>query len=82
MEEPDAPAAVGATVIRLADQIGLTPAGLRENRWEIEEAPASRAAAEASEAAAAVQAARIPSPPAVSVAPRERLRVVRDGVGG
>lgn len=34
-EAPDAPAAVVAAVIRFADQIGLTPAGLKENGWKI-----------------------------------------------
>ena len=35
MEAPDAAASVGAVVHRLADTIGLTPAGLRENGWQI-----------------------------------------------
>jgi len=35
MEEPEAPAAVAAAATRLADQIGLTPAGLKENGWAI-----------------------------------------------
>ncbi|MGW0043463.1 hypothetical protein [Rhodococcus sp. NPDC003348] len=35
MEAPDAPAATAAAAVRLADQIGLTPAGLRENGWVI-----------------------------------------------
>lgn len=34
-EDPEAPAAVVAAVIRFADQIGLTPAGLKENGWAI-----------------------------------------------
>lgn len=36
-EDPDAPAAVVAAKIRMADQIGLTPAGLKENGWAIAE---------------------------------------------
>lgn len=35
MEEPDAGAALGNVVVRLADQIGMTPAGLKENGWRI-----------------------------------------------
>lgn len=35
MEAPDAPSSIGPVVIRLADQIGLTPAGLKENGWKI-----------------------------------------------
>lgn len=35
MEEPDASAALANVVIRYADQIGMTPAGLRENGWKI-----------------------------------------------
>jgi hypothetical protein len=35
MEAADAPASLGAVVMRLADQIGMTPAGLRENGWQV-----------------------------------------------
>jgi hypothetical protein len=35
MEAGDCPSSVASQVIRLADQIGLTPAGLRENGWTI-----------------------------------------------
>ena len=34
-EEPDSPASLVAGLIRFKDQIGLTPAGLRENGWAI-----------------------------------------------
>lgn len=34
-EEPDAPAAALTQSLRLADQIGLSPAGLSENGWKI-----------------------------------------------
>jgi len=34
-EDPDAPAAVLGGVMRLSDQIGLSPAGLRENGWRL-----------------------------------------------
>ena len=34
-EDADVPAAVMGQVHRLADQIGLTPAGLKENGWKI-----------------------------------------------
>ena len=35
MEADDASAALGNVVVRFADQIGLTPAGLKENGWKI-----------------------------------------------
>jgi hypothetical protein len=35
MEDPEASAALGNVVVRFADQIGMTPAGLRENGWQI-----------------------------------------------
>ncbi|MGC5019026.1 hypothetical protein [Micromonospora sp. DT47] len=35
MEDPEAGAALGNVVVRLADQIGMTPAGLKENGWKI-----------------------------------------------
>lgn len=41
MEAEDASAALGNVVVRFADQIGLTPAGLKENGWKIAEAPKS-----------------------------------------
>ena len=37
MEAEDASASLGNVVIRYADQIGLTPAGLKENGWKIAE---------------------------------------------
>lgn len=37
LEAEDASAALGAVVVRLADQVGLTPAGLIENQWRIAE---------------------------------------------
>lgn len=70
MHDPDAPAAIGATVIRLADQIGLTPAGLRDNRWEIQEVPGSRAVAESEASTKKVPQA----PPPVPL--RDRLKLV------
>lgn len=35
MENPGASASLGNVVVRLADQIGMTPAGLKENGWQI-----------------------------------------------
>ncbi|WP_256978303.1 hypothetical protein [Rhodococcus sp. 14-2470-1a] len=35
MEDPEAPAATAAAAQRLADSIGMTPAGLKENGWLI-----------------------------------------------
>jgi hypothetical protein len=37
MEAEDASAALGNVVVRFADQIGMTPAGLKENGWKIAE---------------------------------------------
>lgn len=34
-EEPDAPASLIAQLHRFADQIGMTPAGLKENGWRV-----------------------------------------------
>jgi hypothetical protein len=45
-EADEAPASVVAAVIRFADQIGLTPAGLKENGWAI---AANQVAAKAAE---------------------------------
>jgi hypothetical protein len=45
MEATDAPAALGGVVVRLADQIGLTPAGLKENGWKIAPAEETKPAA-------------------------------------
>jgi hypothetical protein len=45
MEANDAPAALGGVVVRLADQIGLTPAGLKENGWKIAPAEETKPAA-------------------------------------
>ncbi|MCU1488278.1 MAG: hypothetical protein JWN67_5024 [Actinomycetia bacterium] len=79
-EEPDAPAAIITASIRLADQIGLTPAGLLANGWEIEEAPGTRAAVES--VGPEPGASRPPAPLPAGVDPRDRLTVVRDGAGG
>lgn len=35
MEDAEASAALGNVVVRFADQIGMTPAGLKENGWAI-----------------------------------------------
>lgn len=42
MEAADCPAALGNVVMRLADQVGMTPAGLREQGWRIGEAESPR----------------------------------------
>ena len=68
-EAEDASAAVIAAKIRLADQIGLTPAGLKENGWRI----ASDEVAERSREAEPVED---------EDDPRNRLAVVPDGTGG
>lgn len=66
MEADDASASLGNVVVRLADQIGLTPAGLKENGWKI--APT----ADETPAAGGRQSARRSSS-------RDRLRVVAGG---
>ena len=67
-EVEDAPAALLAQLHRFADQIGMTPAGLRENGWAIaaDEVGAKRAEADASAAP-------------VGAAPARRLRAVDGG---
>ena len=50
MEHEEASAALGNVVVRLADQIGMTPAGLKENGWKI--APDELAAKRAEKSAA------------------------------
>lgn len=62
MEADDASAALGNVVVRFADQIGMTPAGLRENGWKVE--------------TQADQAAKAPIAPRKSS--RDRLTVVPD----
>lgn len=46
MEDPEASAALGNVVQRLADQVGMTPAGLKENGWSISTAETPVAAHE------------------------------------
>ncbi|MDY6054356.1 hypothetical protein [Micrococcus sp.] len=64
-ESPDAPASVLAQVHRLGDQIGMTPAGLRENGWSIARDEVAQRREVKAEAVAAE-------------APRRRLRAVGD----
>lgn len=73
MEDADATAAVATAARQLADQIGLTPAGLAENRWEIEEAPTT------GERPAPTAPSRVPKAEKVSD-PRSRLTVLAGGV--
>jgi hypothetical protein len=46
MEAGDASAALGNVVVRFADQIGLTPAGLKENGWKIADPKPAEAASD------------------------------------
>jgi hypothetical protein len=63
VEDPDAPAALLGHVHRFADQIGLTPAGMKENGWAL--------------AADEVKEKRDLKPAATSqAAPKRRLRAV------
>jgi hypothetical protein len=80
MHDPEAPASIGATVIRLADQIGLTPAGLRENGWELEELPGSRAIAEQAGTEDPPTGVKVPQPPPATPL-RSRLKVVKRAGG-
>jgi hypothetical protein len=65
MEDPDASAALGNVVVRFADQIGMTPAGLKENGWKI--------------AADEVAERRQQQAPAGRVSSRQRFKVAADG---
>jgi hypothetical protein len=68
MEDPEASPPIGAVTQRLADQIGLSPAGLKENGWKIaadETAPRRETAPAAAPAAS--------EPPK---RPRSRFKVV------
>lgn len=71
MEAEDASAALGNVVIRYADQIGLTPAGMKENGWKI---------AEDDVAAKRQEKDDILDDDAEDV--RSRFTVVTDGTGG
>jgi len=66
MEDLEASAALANVVVRFADQIGLTPAGLKENGWKI---------------AADVVAAKHNTPRAVKSSAKSRLTVVSDASG-
>lgn len=68
MEAPDASPAIGTLMIRLADQIGMTPAGLKENGWKIA----------ADEVAGRRQDKRAAAKPSA----RGRLLVVQDAADG
>lgn len=69
MEDPEASASIGTVVRQIADQIGLTPAGLKENGWTI-------AADEVGKARESK-----PEPGANKPAPKRRLRAVSGGGG-
>ena len=56
MEDVEANAALVSQVIRLGDQIGLTPAGLRENGWKIADAEPEKATGTAGKARASSRA--------------------------
>lgn len=66
MEDERASASLGNVVVRLADQIGMTPAGLKENGWKIgrEKPQARKEQAEQTRQS-----------------PRDRLKVVSGGSG-
>lgn len=64
MEDPAASATLGTVVVRLADQVGMTPAGLRENGWKISAGQASTS--------------EVKPPPRRRGSVRDRLKVVPD----
>lgn len=64
-EAEDAPAALLGQVHRFADQIGFTPAGMRENGWAV-----------GADEVSAKRTERVDEP---REAPKRRLRVVNDG---
>lgn len=67
-ESSEATAADKGAIHRFADQIGLTPAGLKENGWKIAEPD--------------TPTAELAHPDEDEDDPRNRLSVVRDGSGG
>ncbi len=67
-ESGDATAADKNSLHRFADQIGLTPAGLKENGWKI-----------AADEVAAKRAERAPTPKAPTA--RDRMKRLRDAAG-
>lgn len=77
-EDRESSAALGTIMIRLQDQIGLTPAGLRENQWEIEEAPGTRPTAAVEGEGDTPPAPAAPAPPAAASV-RGRLKIVPHG---
>ncbi len=64
-ESPEAMAADKNSLHRFADQIGLTPAGLSENRWQIEDVVPPAASAKSEEVSRRQSS-------------RDRMRVVKD----
>ncbi len=68
MEDPQCSATLGNVVVRLADQIGMTPAGLKENGWKI--------------ATDQVGAKRQTKAAAAGPSARDRLKLVRNGEAG
>ncbi|WP_196440590.1 hypothetical protein [Planomonospora sp. ID67723] len=71
MEAEDASAALGNVVVRFADQIGLTPAGLKENGWKIAE-----------DDLAAKRQDKDDEPAEDAEDVRSRFKVVTNGAGG
>ncbi len=69
--EPDANASLVAQLHRYRDQIGLTPAGLKENGWAIAK---NEVAAKKAEKKATVEPERTSA--------RDRMKVVQGGSGG
>ncbi|RZT87472.1 hypothetical protein EV383_4397 [Pseudonocardia sediminis] len=69
MEASDASAALGNVVVRFADQIGLTPAGLKENGWKVAADVVSEKRATAKK-------------PTATARPRSRFKVVNGDDAG
>lgn len=70
-ESPDAKAADKASLHRFGDQIGLTPAGMRENGWAIADDAGAKTGGTKTESSKTTA-------PAETEPPQRRLRVVPD----
>lgn len=59
IEDPDSPAALIPHCIRLGDQIGMTPAGLKENGWAIAKPAGAESEADGVEASESATRLRV-----------------------
>jgi hypothetical protein len=80
-EEPEVPASLFTVLHRFADQIGMTPAGLRDNGWAIADDELGRRAAEKAAADAGHDQAAAAGPVG-AVPARRRPASARDRIAG